>query len=287
MDKKKKKNQIITATFVLPALLVFVFTIVIPLVSGIKIAFTNWNGLATDYQFVGFKNLWILLKDKQIIRPIENTLFYTVATVIVINSMGLLMAIALNRKFRGAKTLRALIFSPMITSLVIASFIWAYIFRDVFPRVFGIEGFLGNPKTVMYAIILICIWRDTGFCAIIYSAGLSAVPDDLLEAATIDGANRWQRFRMVTFKMIAPAFTNCITLWIGYGLKCYDYPVAATGGGPGQSSQTITMYVFQQMFQNNRAGYGQMGALVLTILIIIITSVITYILRKREDDIYG
>ena len=283
MDKKKKKNQIITATFVLP----FVFTIVIPLVSGIKIAFTNWNGLATDYQFVGFKNLWILLKDKQIIRPIENTLFYTVATVIVINSMGLLMAIALNRKFRGAKTLRALIFSPMITSLVIASFIWAYIFRDVFPRVFGIEGFLGNPKTVMYAIILICIWRDTGFCAIIYSAGLSAVPDDLLEAATIDGANRWQRFRMVTFKMIAPAFTNCITLWIGYGLKCYDYPVAATGGGPGQSSQTITMYVFQQMFQNNRAGYGQMGALVLTILIIIITSVITYILRKREDDIYG
>ena len=116
---------------------------------------------------------------------------------------------------------------------------------------------------------------------------MSAVPDDLLEAATIDGANRWQRFRMVTFKMIAPAFTNCITLWIGYGLKCYDYPVAATGGGPGQSSQTITMYVFQQMFQNNRAGYGQMGALVLTILIIIITSVITYILRKREDDIYG
>ena len=173
-------------------------------------------------------------------------------------------------------------FLPIIASLVITAFIWGRIYGDVFPVNFGLASPLTSTTKVIPGIALMCIWRDTGLAMVIYNAGIQSVPEELKEAARIDGANGYQIFWNVTFPMLAPAFTTCVTLWLGYGLKIFDYPRVATNGGPGKASETIAIFVYNHFFTNNRAGYGQMAAIVMLIVVVIITSIVTKLLRRRE-----
>ena len=169
---------------------------------------------------------------------------------------------------------------PLVISLVLSAFIWSFTYSNVFPKLFGIPGLLGSADTVIYGISIICIWRDCGLAMMTYFATLQGIP----EAARVDGANIFQRFKNVTLPMLAPAFTINITLWLGWGLKVFDYPMAATGGGPGRASETLAMYVYNYAFPYNKAGYGQAAALVMMVGIFIISSTVTKILRKRELD---
>ena len=285
LKKKKLITELLKFTFLIPALAVFSFAIIAPFVLGIGISLTNWNGVGKDYDFVGLKNLFLLFRDEAAIIPIKNTLLYTIMVVIIVNSVGLLMAVGMNMKIKGVRFLRAAIFSPMVTSLVLASFVWTYIYIDVFPLVFGIKGLLGSIDTVMYGIILICVWRDTGLAMVIYFAGLQTIPEELNEAAKIDGANAFQVFKAITFPMLAPAFTTCITLWLGWSLKVFDYPMAATRGGPGDASTTFAIYVYNYAFPYNKAGYGQMAALVMMAVVVVISSIVTSFLRRREVEL--
>ncbi len=285
MNTKKLWIEFEKFTFLIPALALFIFVIAIPFIQGIGISMTNWDGIGKDYDFVGFKNLLLLFKDEAAITPIKNTLLYTVLVVVLVNAIGLMLAIGLNQKFRGANLLRSAIFSPMVTSLVLAAFVWTYLYLDVFPLLFGIKGLLGSVDTVMYGIIFICVWRDSGLAMVIYYAGLQSIPEELDEAARIDGANIFQKFKTITFPMLAPAFTTCITLWLGWCLKVFDYPMAATSGGPGDASTTFAIYVYNYMFPFNKAGYGQMAALVMMACVILISSVTTSFLRRREVEL--
>ena len=278
---KQIKQNIIKFLFILPALLIFIFIIGIPFFSGINISLTNWNGISDTYDYVGLKNLKTLFQDPQIILPIKNTILYTALTLIGVNVLALLIALGLTSNFKGAKFMRSVMFLPIITSLVIASFIWTYMYIDVLSLV-GIPGPLGNPNYVMYGIVIICLWRDTGLAMVIYIAALQNVPSDLVEAARIDGASKLQVFKNVTLPMISPAITVCTTLWMGYGLKSFDYVKTATNGGPGRASETFALYVYNHTFTNNRTGYGQMAAIVMLIFVLGISLSTTALLRKME-----
>lgn len=270
--------------FLVPALIIFTIVVIIPFFNGIGISLTNWDGLSPNSDFVGLRNFQILFQDTELINPIKNTLLFTVITVVFVNVIGLALALGVSSKFKGSDFIKSILFMPLVISLVLSAFIWSFTFSNVFPKMFGIPGLLGNTDTVMYGLSIICIWRDCGLAMMTYFATIQSIPEELYEASRVDGANVFQRFKNVTLPNLAPAFTINITLWLGWGLKVFDYPMAATGGGPGKASETLAMYVYNYAFPYNKAGYGQAAALVMMIGIFIISSTVTTILRKRELD---
>lgn len=279
------RDEWVKFSFAVPALLFFGLVVVFPFVRGLNIAFTNWDGIATSYDYVGLRNLQLLFTDPELLAPVKNTLFFTIVTTLCINVFGLLLAVALNTRFRGVNLLKSFIFMPMVISLVLAAIIWRYIYSDIFPILFQTSGgLLGNPSTVMLGIAIICIWKEIGLAMVIYYAGLQTIPKDIYESARIDGASSVKQFSRITVPLLLPAFTYCIPLWIGTGLRQFDYPMVATKGGPGTSSQTLAMYVYNYEFPYFMAGYGQMAALVLFIFILIVTVFITSYFRRKEVE---
>ncbi|WP_341278646.1 sugar ABC transporter permease [Paenibacillus sp. FSL H8-0537] len=283
--KRLYKNNLVTFTFLIPALLFFSLVVIFPFFRGLNIAFTNWDGISPTYDYVGLRNLKLLFSDTDAIEPIKNTLFFAFSTTLLVNVLGLLLAVALNTKFKGVNLLKTFIFMPMVISLVLASIIWRYIYSDIYPILFQTDsGLLGNPSTVMLGIVIIAVWKEVGLAMVIYYAGLQTIPKDMYESARIDGAGIVQQFRSITIPLLMPAFTYCIPLWLGTGLRQFDYSMVATKGGPGTSSQTMAMYVYNYEFPYFKAGYGQMSAIVLFVFILFITVLVTGYFRRREVE---
>lgn len=282
---RKYREELTKFTFLLPALLFFSLVVIVPFLRGVNIAFTNWNGIDKHYEYVGLHNLFLLFQDSEVLTPLRNTMFFAIVTTFFINVFGLGMAVALNTKFKGVNMLKSFMFMPMVISLVLAAVIWRYVFSDIYPILFHTSGgLLGNPSTVMLGISIIAIWKETGLAMVIYYAGLQTIPKDMYEAAKIDGANKAQSFFRITMPLLIPAFTYCIPLWLGTGLRQFDYSMVATKGGPGISSETMAMYVYNYEFPFFKAGYGQMAALMLFALILVITVIVTQFLRRREVE---
>ncbi len=284
MQYKKLKSRLISFSFLFPALVIFAFVIAVPFVQGFGIAFTNWNGFSATYDYTGLKNFFDLFKDTQVQDAVWNTLIYTLITCFGVNLLAILIAVGLDNNVTGSRFLKSAMFTPIISSLVIAAFMWNRIYGEVFPTYFGLASPLTYTNTVIPGIALVCLWRDTGLAMIIYNAGLQSIPEDMKEAARIDGANAVQVFRHITFPMLAPAFTTCITLWLGYGIKVFDYPYVIVSGGMAKAATTLGVFVYRTFFTNNKAGYGQMAAIVLLIIVVIVTSITTWILRRREVE---
>lgn len=282
---RQNKNKLVTFTFLIPALLFFSLVVIIPFFRGLNIAFTNWDGISPTYDYVGLHNLKLLFSDEDAIEPIKNTLFFAFVTTFFVNVIGLLLAVALNTKFKGVNLLKTFIFMPMVISLVLAAIIWRYIYSDIYPILFHTDGgLLGNPSTAMLGIAIIAIWKEVGLAMVIYYAGLQTIPKDMYESARIDGAGIFQQFRKITIPLLMPAFTYCVPLWLGTGLRQFDYPMVATKGGPGTSSETMAMYVYNYEFPYFKAGYGQMSAIVLFAFILVFTILVTGYFRRREVE---
>lgn len=282
---KKLKKEMLNAAFLAPAMVIFLFVVAIPFLRGITYSFTNWDGISTSYKFVGLRNYIRIFSDISIITPIKNSVQYTLITVIFNNAIGLVLALALNKTGRAVRFFRTVFFMPFVISLVLAAFMWTYIYSDVIYSLFKINSLLGNPQTVMLGISLIGLWRDSGYVMIIYLAALQGIPEEYYEASKVDGAGIIKRFLTVTLPMIIPALTVNVTLFLGWGLKVFDYVMAATKGGPGRSSETLAIYVYNYTFPYNRAGYGQAAAILMMLSIFIITSIVTVLLRKREVEL--
>jgi raffinose/stachyose/melibiose transport system permease protein len=283
MKYKILKKRLIDFSFLLPALIIFLGVIFIPFIQGFGIAFTNWNGFSPTSDFTGLKNFFDLFKDIKVANAAKNTVVYTILTCVGVNLLAIVICVGLNNtKLKGSRFLKSAMFAPIITSLVIAAFMWKRIFGEVFPEYFNLASPLTYTNTVIPGISLVCLWRDTGLAMIIYNANILSIPQSLNEAAVIDGANKWRIFRHITFPLLAPAFTTCVTLWLGYGIKVFDYPYVIVTGGMGKAAQTLGVFVYTTFFTNNKAGYGQMAALVLLILVVIVTTIATRLLRKRE-----
>lgn len=283
---KKKinwKKELIDFSFLAPSLILFVFIILIPLISGVRYTFTDWDGLMPKMNYVGLKNYITVLHDKDLIQPICNTILFTVVTVISINVIGLAVAMAVNKEFKGVNVVKSIIFIPLVVSLVLASQMWMYVYSDFFSML-NWESPLIDKKTAMLGLCVMSIWKESGLAMMIYLAGLKNIPTEINEAAIIDGAGFWQRFRNVTVPFLAPAFTYCIPLWLASGLRMYDYSFVATSGGPQHSTETMAYYIYSYLFPYNKVGYGQTVALIYLVVCLLLSNVVTRALRKREIE---
>ena len=283
---KKKinwKKELMDFSFLAPSLILFLFIILVPLVRGVQYTFTNWDGLMPKLNYVGLKNYITVIHDKDLIQPICNTILFTLVTVVAINVIGLAVAMAVNKEFKGVNIIKSIIFIPLVVSLVLVSQMWMYVYSDFF-SLLGWKSPLIDKKTSMLGLCIMSIWRESGLAMMIYLAGLKNIPTEINEAAIIDGANFWQRFRNVTVPFLAPAFTYCIPLWLAAGLRMYDYSFVATSGGPQHSTETMAYSIYSYLFPYNKVGYGQTVAVLYLIVCIILSNVVTRTLRKREFE---
>ncbi|QCT74159.1 carbohydrate ABC transporter permease [Macrococcoides canis] len=277
--------------FLFPVLVALFMVIIIPFIYGIYYSFTNWNGDVTQSPgFVGFQNYVDLLKDDTFLNALMFTFKYSIAAIFVINFIGLSLALIVTSKIKSKNMLRTVFFMPNLIGGLILGFIWQFIFTKVFAMVgesigsTALQGWLSDTHTGFWGMVILSTWQMAGYIMIIYIAYLENVPDDLLEAAEIDGANAWQRFKNITFPMVAPAFTVCMFLTLSGAFKIYDQNLSLTNGGPGNSTKMLAMDIVDTAFKMNHMGEAQAKAVVFFIIVTVISLTQVYYNKKREVE---
>jgi multiple sugar transport system permease protein len=266
---------------------------IIPLFLAFYYSLTNLNLLYPASDFVGIDNYVKLFNDFAFKRSLETTFKLSLMITFFVNFFGLLIAMMLNYNDRYHSLLRTLYFIPQVLSAVIVSFIWKIILTDrglmntILEQIGLIAKpihWLGLPNLAFFSVGLVVTWQLIGFNAVIYLASLQGIPNDLMEAAQIDGANRWQQFRNITWPLIAPGVTINMVLMMIIAFKLFDQVAVLTSGGPGGATETLSYYIVRMAFTNNRTGYASAMAVVLFIIIATISSVFVGYLKKREVE---
>jgi raffinose/stachyose/melibiose transport system permease protein len=273
----------------LPALALTGVVIYLATAAGAFYAFTNWSGIGS-FDFVGVTNFVNVFRTPQILQALVNTVLLAVGYVVFTNVIGLLFALALNRTLKTRYLLRTLIFMPVVLSPVAVSFIWKFIFAYDGPlnQILGDIGlgslrhdWLASPHLALGCVLVVMVWQNIGFVSVVYLAGLATVPQELEEAAAIDGAGPWRRFRKITLPMIQPSLAIATTLTLIGGLRVFDQVMALTGGGPDNATQTLATEIYQQTFTYQEFGFGAAMALLLTAFILIFTVAQLTLTRDR------
>jgi len=270
---------------ILPAALLFVVFVIWPFLRGIPYSFYDWDGFSDKMTWVGMKNYLTLFKNKEFYSSLFVTLKFTGISLVFCNLLGLGLALCIYKESRINRLFKTLNFMPFAVSIVLASFVWKYVFGEILARGFGFPAILSDSKWAIVGVTAIQIWRDASYCMILYVAALCNMPTDVLESASIDGASGLGRFFRIELPMIMPAVTTNITLILGWGLITFDYSLAATSGGPGTATQSIALLVYRNIFLYFKAGYGQAMAIILAIATIVITTLIASALRKKEVEL--
>jgi raffinose/stachyose/melibiose transport system permease protein len=213
------------------------------------------------------------------------TLFFTLLNVIFSNLFALILALILDSPMRTKNILRSVFFFPNVLSLIIVAFIWSFVFRLIMPLVTGITVWLGSPELAPYALLMVTIWQGCGWLMIIYLAGLQTIPTDIMEGAQIDGANWWQRLRHITMPLLIPSFTICTFFSLSNSLKTFDVIMALTQGGPGYVTTPIVLDIYYNAFRDNQFGYATAKAVFLCMIIMIITGIQLYFMKKKEVEL--
>jgi raffinose/stachyose/melibiose transport system permease protein len=282
----------------LPAILLILFVFLLPFLASIYISLTDWNGMGWNMRFIGLKNFMNIFLGRNIWDILVNNFKYFIILVFVQNFAAVIIAIILNVRFKGRDFFRALIFLPTIISAVAVSFVWTLIYDPIYGPLPAVSTFLhlpflanstwlGDPNIAIYLIAFVSLWQWTGWNMVVYFAGLQSIPGELYESADMDGASALQQFRHITIPMLAPAITiNLVVSTIGV-LKIFDLPFVMTNGGPGHTTETLAITIYNESFLANKIGYGTALSLVLFIMVLLISSLQTIYLRKREANITG
>ncbi len=279
--------------FVAPALLLYTAFMLIPTIGGMYYSITDWNGLNRSYDFIGLANfVEALTDDPDFIKALLFTLKYVVVMVILQNVLALLLAVFIESRTRFKGFFRTIFFMPNMISVIISAFMWTFIFTQVLPQLaektallFLDQSWIGDPKFSFFSIVIVSLWNGVGYMMIIYLAGLQGVPQSLKEAAVIDGANPVKTFRHITLPMISHAITICFFLTLNGAFKVFEVVFGLTGGGPGRSTQVITMNIYEEAFSNNfRYGYASAKSVVLFIIILIVTLIQIRVTKRNEVE---
>lgn len=278
-------------TFAAPGTLIYFCFVVLPIGLSFGYSLTNQALLRPKTQFVGLRNYKLLLQDDTFLQSLKVTTILTLIVVIVPNVLGVAIAVLLDRKGWLYNALRSVFFTPMVISSVVISVIWTRILADDGPinqalRGLGVDrppGWLSDPDLALYSLSSIVCWQMLGFCVVVYLAGLQGVPQDLAEAAAIDGAGPVRRFRSITWPLLAPALTiNTVVLLIS-AFKIFDHVKVITNGGPGTgTTATVAFVILQEGFVENRTGYASAEAVVMLVIIAALAVLALRILQRRE-----
>lgn len=262
--------------FVAPAIAIYIFIVVVPSARGAFFSFTDWNGLGADWSWVGFENFADVFTDRAAQAALGNTLLLAVLCTVIQNAVGLALAVGVHTMVKSRYILRVVFFAPVVLTPLVSGYVWSYLLSpngtvNEVLRGLGLgflaQDWLGNPDFALYSVVAAVVWQFAGYSMVIFLAGLQAVPEEILEAATIDGAGPWRRFWSVTFPLLNGAVVINVMLSLIGGLKQFDQVVAMTGGGPGTATETISTLIYKNAFLLGEYPFSVALAVVMTILI--------------------
>ncbi|UZJ76913.1 carbohydrate ABC transporter permease [Fictibacillus sp. KU28468] len=303
--KRKKRNvdQLLSFVFILPSILavgVFVYGFIAW--SG-YVSLSNWNSLVPDMSFAGFKNYVFLFKDFRFQADLRNTLFFTVFFILAVLVMGLLLAVFLDQKIRGEGLFRNIFFFPMALSFVVTGVIWQWLLNpatgvNLFLKKSGLDSLwytsvkiipgvewgkiqFGVPVAVI-AVVIAAAWQMTGFSVAMYLAGLRAIPEEIREAARMDGASEFQIYRKIIFPIVAPVTVSVVIIMAHISLKIFDLIYAMTGPGANFVTDVPGVYMFETTFRGNY--YANGAAISIIMLVTVAVFIVPYLISSRKGE---
>jgi ABC-type sugar transport system permease subunit len=285
----------VTLLFIVPAFVVYTVMVIVPSLQSLQLSLTNWDGISDGFRYIGFRNYEEILFSTRFWNAVRNTLILGIGSAVVINVISLVVALMLDKLNHAQGFFRTIVYLPALVSGFIAATIWKYMlnfnfgFVNTALRDAGLEGltrdWLGNSDIVVGVLLFIICFTLGGNTTLIYLANLQSVPNELVEAAKIDGANALKVFRYVTWPMLAGAVTVNMTLMLIAGWTIFDQVLVLTAGGPGFVSETMAFFIYKVGFGEHRAGFGSAAAIVLFIVVIVSTVAANAYMRKREVQV--
>jgi raffinose/stachyose/melibiose transport system permease protein len=276
---------------VLPAFLLFFIFHTVPVIQGIYYSFTDSPGYGPA-NFVGLRNYIALFTDPRVLHAYWFTFLIAAVATILVNIVSLAIAVGLNSRIKFKNGLRGIYFIPNVLAILVIGYIFNYLFSNSLPALatkIGIDSLstslLTKAGTAWIAIVILAVWQSAAFNIIIYIAGLQTVPTEMYEAADLDGASPWRRFRSITFPMIAGFFTINMVLSLKGFLQIFDHIVALTGGGPGTDTESVALLIYKGGFQGGEYGYQSANSVIFFIVIVGFSIVQLRVLQRREVEI--
>ena len=277
--------------FCLPGFIAYCVFLIFPILMGIYYSFMDWNGISKSYNFIGFANYAKLFTDKKFGEALLFNFRYTIMLIVGVVVISVVLALLLNKEFKGRSFFRTLYFLPAVLSMITVSLVFKQVFFYVMPAIgkaLGIEALstniLASKQNAIYGVLFVHLWQGVALPTLLFLAGLQTIPTELYEAAAIDGANGWQQFKHITVAYLIPTLSVVLVLLVKQGLMVFDYVKSMTAGGPGTATQTIALLIYNNGFERNRYSYSIAQAIATGVIIALISAIQIQASNRKKVD---
>ena len=264
--------------FGLPGMICFFAVVIVPFLYGVYLTLTDWDGVASTKNFIGLRNFAGVVKDSQFWSSLILTFEYVIVVVLLVNVLAFAIAYLLTRGIKGQNFFRAGFFTPNLIGGIVLGYIWQFVFSRAFVSVgestgwslFGIS-WLSTPGKAFAALVLVTVWQLSGYMILIYVAGFMGLSEDVMEAASIDGASGWTQMTHIIMPLMMSSITICLFLTLSRAFMVYDVNLSLTAGGPYGTTEMAAMHVYEKAFTSRQFGVGQAEALILFLVVALIS----------------
>ena len=277
--------------FALPGLFCFLAVVIVPFIYGVYLTLTDWDGVASVKNFVGLENFGGVMRDSQFWTSLLLTFKYVVFVVVIVNVIAFAIAYLLTRGIKGQNFFRAGFFTPNLIGGIVLGYIWQFVFSRVFVSIGETTGWklfeaswLSDPANAFVALVVVSVWQLSGYMILIYVAGFMGLNEDVMEAASIDGATGWVKLKSIILPLMMSSITICLFLTLSRAFMVYDVNLSLTGGAPYGTTEMAAMHVYEKAFTSRQFGVGQAEALILFIIVAVISGLQVYLTKKQEVE---
>ena len=277
--------------FALPGMFCFFAVVIVPFLYGVYLTLTDWNGVADVKNFVGLKNFGGVVKDAQFWTSLLLTFKYVIFVVIIVNVLAFGIAYLLTRGMKGENFFRAGFFTPNLIGGIVLGYIWQFVFSRVFVNIGESTGWslfevswLSEPTNAFIALVVVSVWQLSGYMILIYVAGFMGLSEDVMEAASIDGASGFVKLKNIIMPLMMSSITICLFLTLSRAFMVYDVNLSLTAGAPYGTTEMAAMHVYEKAFTSRQFGVGQAEALILFIIVACISGIQVYLTKRQEVE---
>jgi raffinose/stachyose/melibiose transport system permease protein len=286
-------KQLEPVIWLAPAVILYLVFKILPLIAGLYLSVLDWNGI-DPAKFVGPNNYLDFFNDDLVGQALGNNVLYALGTVTGKMILSLFLALLLNQALRGRSVYRTALFMPVVMSFVVVSILWAWLYNPQFGLVnqilqalglkFLIQDWLGSPTMALPSLMIVDIWKWYGFHMVIFLAGLQTIPAELYEAASIDGASRWDNFWRITFPLLQPVMLVNVTISLMGAFNVFDIPYIMTEGGPGNATLVMALHIYIRGFKFYKFGYAAALNYVLLVIVTLVGTVQMWLMSRGKTD---
>lgn len=289
MKSNNKKKDF--CMFALPGMFCFFAVVIVPFLYGVYLTLTDWDGVSKVKNFIGLQNFAGVMKDIQFWSSLVLTFKYVIAVVVLVNVLAFAIAYLLTRGIKGQNFFRAGFFTPNLIGGIVLGYIWQFVFSRVFVNIGESTGWsffevswLSEPNKAFLALVVVSVWQLSGYKILIYVAGFMGLSEDVMEAASIDGASGWVKLKNVIMPLMMSSITICLFLTLSRAFMVYDVNLSLTAGAPYGTTEMAAMHVYEKAFTSRQFGVGQAEAFILFVIVACISGLQVYFTKKREVE---